>query len=49
MIRVDPATNRFPGTLQYPQSAAEQKASGLIANVNRSITGRLVQGAPDGK
>ncbi len=33
---------RNPGTMQRPMTVDEQKTAGLVATVNRSISGRIV-------
>lgn len=43
VLNNDGVTYRYAGEMQRPMSAAEQKAWGLIAQTNRSITGREVK------
>ena len=37
---IDPSTGRYPGVAQWQMSQEQQKAAGLIATNNRSITNR---------
>jgi len=45
VLNADGVTYRYPGTLQWAMSVADQKRAGLIASVNYSIhPGKCLEG-----